>query len=223
MSTTGARILAFYSSVAIPKNLPEGIEVMNPFAENIVQSVNQKFYHKYFNDNNTRTLLVGINPGRFGAGITGIPFTDPIRLETDLGILNPFPKKKELSSEFIYALIQEMGGVKTFYASYFLSAVIPLGFTSKGVNMNYYDMPALKKVWLPLIPYLLKQHIDCGMKQDKCFCIGQGDNYKILKRINKKYTLFNEIIPLPHPRWIMQYKRKQLHEYIDEYKQKLSM
>ena len=50
-----------------------------------------------------RHLLLGINPGRFGGGVTGIPFTDPIRLQNVCGIENNFEKKQELSSVFIYA------------------------------------------------------------------------------------------------------------------------
>jgi len=49
---------------------------MNPFRENPeALIVSGKFYKKYYNDNNPRFLILGINPGRFGAGVTGIPFT----------------------------------------------------------------------------------------------------------------------------------------------------
>ncbi len=41
-----------------------------------------------------RYLILGINPGRFGGGITGIPFTDPIRLQNICGIENDFQKNK---------------------------------------------------------------------------------------------------------------------------------
>ena len=63
------------------KPLPAGIRVMNPFKESL-QAVHiaKTFYQKYYDDQQPRHLILGINPGRFGAGLTGIPFTDPKRL-----------------------------------------------------------------------------------------------------------------------------------------------
>jgi hypothetical protein len=49
------------------------------------------FYQKYYADNKKRSLIIGINPGRFGAGVTGIPFTDPIRLKRIVVSVMPGP------------------------------------------------------------------------------------------------------------------------------------
>ena len=87
--------------------------------------------------------MLGINPGRFGAGVTGITFTDPVRLEKECGIPNNFDKRQELSSVFIYDFIAAWGGAEAFYSRFFLSAVFPLGFTREGRNLNYYDDPQL--------------------------------------------------------------------------------
>lgn len=73
--------------------LPKGIEVMNPFTDSYIFGYCKKFYAKYYNTTQQRTLIVGINPGRFGGGLTGIPFTDPIKLENECGIENDLPKK----------------------------------------------------------------------------------------------------------------------------------
>lgn len=35
-----------------------------------------------------------------------------------------------------------------------------------------------------------------------------------MKTLNEELKLFNEIIPLEHPRYIMQYRRKLLSEYL---------
>ena len=94
-------ILKFYKGLQAPR-MPKGIAVMNPYQDAAVFPLVKAFYEKYYNDNKTRTLMLGINPGRFGSGTTGISFTDPIRLETVCGILNMIPKKPELSSDFIY-------------------------------------------------------------------------------------------------------------------------
>ncbi|RMF23421.1 MAG: DUF4918 domain-containing protein, partial [Bacteroidetes bacterium] len=30
--------------------------------------------------------------------------------------------------------------------------------------------------------------------------------------------LFERIVPLPHPRWVMQYRRKRLSEFVEAYR-----
>ncbi|HEY6907455.1 MAG TPA: uracil-DNA glycosylase family protein, partial [Ignavibacteriaceae bacterium] len=118
---------------------------MNPFRENpSIIPITELFYNKFYNDKNERYLLLGINPGRHGAGVTGIPFTDTMRLEKYCGIkINGF-NSYETSSEFIYRMIDAYGGVKKFYSRYYINAICPLGFTKtntngKNVNYNYYD------------------------------------------------------------------------------------
>ena len=67
---------------------------------------------------------------------TGIPFTDPVRLRDICGIENDFQNKPELSSDFIYRLIDVMGGPRHFYKHYYIGAVSPLGFVKNGKNFN---------------------------------------------------------------------------------------
>ena len=160
---------------------------------------------------------MGINPGRFGAGITGITFTDPVRLEDICGIRNPFHKKQELSSVFIYDLIEAFGGVQAFYSSWFLSAVSPLGFKRDGKNLNYYDEKVLQETLTPFILDKINQHISMGFSTDEVICLGEGKNYKFLVELNNDHKLFKEIIPLPHPRWIMQYRYHSRSEFISKY------
>ena len=71
------------------------IEVLDPYKNSEVKEIYNSFYTKYFNDNNSRIILFGINPGRFGGGITGIPFTDPYNLYNHCGIKSNLEKKKE--------------------------------------------------------------------------------------------------------------------------------
>ena len=88
---------------------------MNPFLDTATFNLCKQFYTKYYNDNNSTAFNIGINPGRFGGGITGIPFTDPIRLQNICGIENDFQKKQELSSVFVYEVIKSFGGTEMFY------------------------------------------------------------------------------------------------------------
>src|SRR5215210_9221015 len=102
MKTFGENITNFLFHLQLPFKLPNKIEILDAHKIPAVKEACAKFYEKFYSDNNKRHLLIGINPGRFGGGVTGIPFTDPIRLQNDCGIENDFQKKQELSSVFMY-------------------------------------------------------------------------------------------------------------------------
>jgi len=210
------RVINYYRYLHIENKLPEGIGVLNPYTNDTVLNVCRQFYNKYYNDSEGRIFIVGINPGRFGAGITGIPFTDPVMLENECSIKNNFEKRREISSEFIYKLIKAMGGPSHFYQHFYIGSVSPLGFVKEGKNFNYYDSKELVKSIKPFIVSNLVKQIGLGINSRKCYCLGQGKNYEYLKMLNLELKLFDEIIPLPHPRWVMQYRRKKLDEIISD-------
>lgn len=220
MATFATRILAFYQALQIDK-LPKGIALLNPYQDEYSFNLCRQFYEKYYADARPRLLMLGINPGRFGSGTTGISFTDPVKLQYICGIENTFPKKAELSSDFIYKVIAAYGGPLRFYQRVFISAVSPLGFTAGGKNINYYDDAELEKAVLPFIEHAINEMVSWPLSRDKCFCIGEGKNFTFLSRLNDKHRWFNEITPLAHPRFIMQYKRKSVDAYVDDYLQKL--
>jgi len=210
------RIIQYYSNLSLDVNLPQGINVLNPYNDSTVLKICKQFYDKYYNDTHGRVIILGINPGRFGAGITGIPFTDPVVLENECSINNSLSKRSEISSEFIYKLINSMGGPAHFYRHFYIGSVSPLGFVKDGKNFNYYDSKDLMRVLKPFIISNLVKQIGLGINSRKCYCLGQGKNYHYLKMLNIELKLFDEIIPLPHPRWVMQYRRKNLDEILSE-------
>lgn len=200
----------------------KNIEVLNPFANSETRIASEAFYRKFYNDDEQRVVIFGINPGRLGGGLTGVPFTDPVRLENDCGIINDFRKKPELSSTFIYEMIRSFGGTKKFYSNYFITSVSPLGFLYQNKNLNYYDDKQLFQATEPFIHQSLKTLMDFNIEKRFGFCLGEGLNFKHLSSINNRLKLFDSFIPLPHPRWIMQYRRKSLNEYIGLYLQKFN-
>ncbi len=212
-------ILKFYQSLSIDVKLPEGVEVMNPYQDAVAFELARQFYEKFYNDSNPRTLIFGINPGRFGGGITGVPFTDPVKLEK-LGIANDLKKKVELSADFIYAMIDAYGGAKKFYGDFYITALSPLGFVKDGKNLNYYDIKVLQQTVEPFMLKCIREQLEFGVNRQRCYCLGEGDNFKYLSSINKKYSFFETVIPLAHPRFIMQYKRKSIDVYIQDYMRK---
>jgi Domain of unknown function (DUF4918) len=168
-------------------------------------------------------MIIGINPGRFGGGLTGIPFTDPVKLETICGIKNDLPKKQELSADFIYTMIKSYGGPALFYKNFYFTSVSPLGFTKAGKNLNYYDDNKLEERIRPFMVTCMRSQLSFGINTKVAYCLGEGDNYKFLSQFNEQHQFFEKIIPLAHPRFIMQYKRKNLDRYVDRYLKALGL
>lgn len=210
------KVLNFYKGLEKTNTLPNHVSVMNPYDSDITFSLVEKFFKKYYEDENKRTFIVGINPGRFGGGVTGVAFTDPVNLELKCGIKNDLDKKQELSSEFVYKLIDEFGGVEIFYSKFFISALYPLALIKDGKNYNYYDSQKIYKALKPQILRTFQQQIDFGAN-DKCVISFGKKNAVYLKEINEEIKFFKEIIIFDHPRFIMQYRLKKLDEYFTGY------
>lgn len=190
---------------------------MNPYKSGQTIAVLGKFLNRFYSDNKPRQLILGINPGRFGSGITGISFTDPIRLKEVLRIDNEFDQRPELSSQFIYEVINQGGGAENFYNNCLVSAVYPLGFLHNGKNINYYEMQGWKNFMPAYIEHEIMQHLQWPVYRERCIIIGKGENFKFFEALNQKHGWFKQLISLPHPRWIMQYRRRQMHAMIDKY------
>ena len=78
MSKTFAdKVIEFNQKIHYSGKLPDGFMVLNPYTDNPETiEVMQQFYQKFYDDSNQRKFIVGINPSRHGAGVTGVPFTD---------------------------------------------------------------------------------------------------------------------------------------------------
>lgn len=223
MTTFADKIIAFNKQLHFTGRLPEGIRIMNPFEEDKeVLRISSEFYRKYYNDQQPRHLLLGINPGRFGAGVTGIPFTDTKRLVEKCKIAYTGKITHEPSSVFVYEMIDAFGGVKAFYQHFHINAICPLGFTQitpqgKEINYNYYDSKELTAAVYDFIVDSIRKMIDFGVYTDTCYCLGNGKNTAFLQKLNKEQKFFERIIGLEHPRFVMQYRSKTKQVYIDKY------
>jgi len=217
IKTFAKQLLAFYQQLTPPLDLPGGVEVLYPQQHKEVMQLVRQFLNRYFNDNNSRRMMLGINPGRLGAGITGVNFTAPRQLKQFCGIKHNMGDSSELSAEFIYEMIGKYGGVEAFYKDWFVGSVCSLGFIKGGKNINYYDDPQLSKAVTPFIVATIQQQLSFNFNTDYCICIGGEKNYRFLSNLNKQYNWFQQIIPVPHPRFIMQYKRKEKEKYIEVY------
>lgn len=228
--TFGDKVLAFNASLRFDPPLPPGIEVMNPFLGSpCALAASGAFYRKYYADHQERHIILGINPGRFGAGLTGVPFTDPKRLAEACGIHVPAcASAHEPSSVFVYEVIDAMGGPEAFYGAWYINSICPLGFVrvdQKGrkKNFNYYDDRRLEEAARPFMVACLQRQLAFGIRRDICFCLGTGKNAAFIQRLNAEYGFFDRVVPLENPRYIMQYKRKEHAALVRKYVAQLAL
>src|SRR5438067_2234225 len=126
MKNWAEHILSFYKQLK-PPQLPGSIEWLHPQKDPNVLSIMEQFFNKYYSDTKPRIVLLGINPGRFGAGVTGVNFTAPRQLQDHCHIEHSFKNQSELSAEFIYDVIAAYGGPQAFYQDFFIGSVCPMG------------------------------------------------------------------------------------------------
>lgn len=219
--TFAEQVIRFSHSLQPDWDIPSRYGILYPYDGEETMQVLETFYRKYYDDSRSRLFLFGINPGRFGAGVTGVPFTDPVRLEEACGIENDFDKKPELSSVFIYQVIDAYGGPEAFYRDHYITSLSPLGFTKDGKNFNYYDSKDLQKAAEPYIIDNLRTQMEFGAHTRAAVCLGRGKNMDYFEKLNEKHGFFDRIFPLPHPRWVMQYRRRRMQEYIELYLDRL--
>lgn len=216
--TFAGRAMRFHRKLHLPAKLPPGVAVMNPFREGKALKLSDAFLKKFYGDRRERVLVLGINPSRFGAGLTGVAFTDPLALQEFCGIPNDLPKKRELSSTFVYQAIEAYGGPKEFFGDFFLTATYPLGFLKGGVNYNFYDEQELQRLATPLIVEAMQAQIGFGCSRKIAVVLGTGKLKAFWDKLNAEHRFFKRIVYLEHPRYIMQYKRSELRHYLTKYK-----
>ncbi|MDB5235956.1 MAG: hypothetical protein JWR44_2949 [Hymenobacter sp.] len=187
-----------------------------------MQDLLRRFGEKYYADNQPRVAVLGINPGRLGMGRTGVAFTDPGALAEYCGIEHQLPRlRPELSTQFVYRFITELGGPAAFYQHFYLSSIYPLVLLREGLNYNYYDSPQLiKALWDDMRLSMRRQVQDLGLRTDVAVSLGKR-NGVFLTRLNDELGLFEKIIVLDHPRYLMQYRRRYLAENVAHYVEEL--
>lgn len=216
------KIIDFNKNLKFTDKLPEGFAVINPYLDNPeTMIVMKQFYHKYYNDSKQRKFMIGINPSRHGAGVTGVPFTDTKRLESICNIKMESAHTHEISSVFMYDMIAEYGGATNFYRDFYINSPFPLAIIrqadhGKWINANYYDDPLLFEMTKDFMITSLKKHIDLGLDVSEVFILGKK-NAKYIEKLNKEAKLFDTLTVLEHPRYIQQYKSKEKQTYIDKY------
>lgn len=208
----------------------DNYKIINPYKNNKehIKLITTKFYNKYYNDSNKRRLILGSNPARRATAVTGIPFEDAAHLQQEIGIFIDNFYINKSSSDFLYDVINEYGGCNKFYNDFYMNFVFPLGIAKvnsndKESNCNYYEIKQFEDKLSRYIINSIKEILTFNIDTEVCYCIGSGKNYEFLLKINKEYNFFKEIIPLEHPRFIMQYNSKNKDIYLKKYLNALRM
>ncbi|MFA4870770.1 MAG: SMUG2 DNA glycosylase family protein [Pedobacter sp.] len=222
LRTFAEKIIDFNFHLAYSGALPPDFGVINPYLDN-PETINvmKQFYYKYYNDSSPRKFVIGINPSRHGAGVTGVPFTDTKRLKSVCGIEMKSAYTHEPSSVFIYDMINTFGGPVDFYKRFYINSPFPLAIVrqtkeGKWLNANYYDDRTLFQMVKSFMITCLEKHISLGLETDEVFILGRK-NARFIEILNKEANLFNKLTVLDHPRYIQQYKSKEKQQYIDKY------
>ena len=220
--TFGDKVIDFNHHLNYLDALPENFRVINPYMDNPeTMEVMQQFYHKFYNNSNQRKFIIGINPSRHGAGVTGVPFTDTKRLESACDIKMESAHTHEISSVFMYDMIAEYGGVNAFYSQFYINSPFPLAIVQrtkegKWLNANYYDDASLFEMVKDFMILTLKKNISFGLATDEVYVLGKKNTH-FIEKLNKEAKLFGRLNVLEHPRYIQQYKSKEKQLYIDKY------
>ncbi|GAB3833423.1 uracil-DNA glycosylase family protein [Hymenobacter jeollabukensis] len=220
-STFADRLLALLTAFPAAPPLPDGVQALNPYQTEPARGLLTQFAQRYYADNKPRVALLGINPGRFGAGSTGVAFTDPAALATHCGIPNELPRRPELSSQFVYQLIDAVGGPAAFYRHFYLGSLYPLVLMRAGRNYNYYDSRAVTQALWPDLQRSLQQQVAAGLRRDVAISLGRR-NGEYFTKLNQELGLFERILVFDHPRFIMQYKRREAPDYALRYAARLA-
>lgn len=226
--TTSDELNDFNRSLDFKGKLPKDFKILNPFKDSpSAQKASKEFNDKFYSDSNQRRMILGVCPGRFGAGFTGVPLTDTHRLKDVCKINWPDNDSYEPSSVFFYDVIDAYGGPEKFYQDFYVNAVCPLGLVTLSekhnwVNASYYENAEIKTIMDPFIQDTMKQQVSFNIKKDLVICLGKSDNYDYLKSLNSQNKYFEKVEAIEHPRYIEEYKKMDKPKYIDKYLELLS-
>lgn len=140
----------------------------------------------------TRVVLCGINPGKNGAGKTGIPFLDFNSVSQLLSGIGQ--DDRERSAQFILSVIKEIGS-ETFFRNVYMTNISWFGFTKEGNNSRYYKLPS------PLSTTFTDSFIaEMDIVQPKVIVPLSEEVEKTLKQMIRDGRLQYPIVErLPHP------------------------
>ena len=170
------------------------------------REVADAFWSTYYPKDLPREVICGLNPGRLGAGLTGVPFTDFFSLSKWLpGIKR---NDSEASAQFFFQVVQAVG-VEAFFKRFYVTNVSAVGFLKAGKNLNYHDLPQAAL-----------EVVECNFHEEmrtvaptRVIALGRHAYASVKKNVPTDV----EVSYLAHPSWIMTYRRRETDAWVQRY------
>lgn len=201
-----------YSETLEGKN----IKILSKFLENKNNII--EFHKRYVQPNSPKIVICGINPGRNGAGLTGIPFIDFKSLSKMLP--NIAKEESEQSAKFFYSVIQEFG-IENFYQKFHVTNISWYGFSQidKQKNVNYDNIST------EIAIFLIEKFVEEMEFINPDFIIPLSKNvFYELKSLKERNKIKAEIgTRLCHPSWISTYRSNDINLWTNKYVETLKI
>lgn len=170
------------------------------------------FWQKYYGDAVPRIMICGINPGRLGAGKTGIPFLDYESLSQLIPGVERMDSEK--SAGFFFRVVESFGA-ESFFKTFYVTNFSSVGYLRDANNFNYHDLPqpALEIVeqnFLEEIRLVEPTHV---------ISLGRKVHGSVLRLLPPGIDCS---LRLPHPSWIATYRSYEMDHWVSRYRDALS-
>ena len=165
------------------------------------------FWDTYYSEGVPRVVVCGLNPGRLGAGQTGIPFMD----FESLGQLLPgiARRDRERSASFFFHVLSVFGAA-AFYRTFYVTNVSAVGFVRSGRNLNYPDLPA------PALAIVKQRFLEEMEEVQPTHVIALGR--QVQKTLRQWLPAAVDCSHcLPHPAWVATYRPREKAQWIEHY------
>ncbi len=183
----------------------EGICVLSDFLQH--PDVMDAFWSRYYGNQLPREVICGLNPGRLGAGLTGVPFTDFQTLSRWLPGIER--QDTEPSAQFFAKVVDAMG-VEAFFRRFYVTNVSAVGYVKDGKNLNYHDLPeaALRVVERNFMEEM------AAVGPVRIIALGRQAYATAIRLLSSSV---GSVEYLPHPSWIMRYHPHDVDEWAHRY------
>ncbi len=92
-----------------------------------------------------------------------------------------------------------------------------MGFVKDGRNFNFYDHPALLRDIKPFLIRSIEAQLGFGARLGAAIVLGTGRIKQVFEDLNRECDFFKAVHAVEHPRFIMQYRRRRLGDYLRKY------
>lgn len=165
------------------------------------------FWEKFYGEDAPRIMICGINPGRLGAGKTGIPFLD----YESLSQLIPGVERQdsEKSARFFFQVVKRFGA-EAFFKNFYVTNFSSVGYLRGGTNFNY---PELPQAALETVERNFLEEFET-VRPTHVISLGREVHRSLLRLLPSGIDCS---LRLPHPSWIATYRSCEIDHWVGNY------